>query len=211
MIGLLKKDLFVSDKSGRLLLVLAGVFSVLPRMSMFGTTYAMMLTVMMPMYAIAYDERSKWDKYAAMLPYTPGQLVGCKYLLACLYIFLGLGVLTLGTFLRGFIAAKEVDWGETMQLAAMMGVVMPFVLALSLPVLFRFGAEKGRFVMIVIMGVCVGVALGLMGIFGDLPKLPKLPLPAAAALVAALLIATVCVSFRASIHFYKNRQNGKYD
>lgn len=211
MIGLLRKDLFVADKSGRLLLVLAGVCSVLPRMHMFGTTYAMLLAVMMPMYAIAYDERSKWDKYAAMLPYTPGQLVGCKYLLACLYILLGLGVLALGTFLRSFIAAEKVDWGDTMQLAVMMGVAMPFVLALSLPVLFRFGAEKGRFAMIVIMGVCVGVAMGLMGIFGELPKLPSLPLPAAAALTAALLIATTYVSFRASVHFYRKRQNGAYD
>ena len=210
MIGLLRKDLFVSDKSGRLLLVLAGVFSLLPRMSNFGSTYAMMLTVMMPMYCIAYDERSKWDKYAAMLPYTPGQLVGCKYLLASLYIMLGLGVLVLGSFLRGrFI--EVVDWRETMQLAVMIGVAMPFVIALSLPLLYRFGAEKGRFAMIAVMGVCVGVVLGLMGVFGELPKLPSLPLPAVIALVAALLAAAVCVSFRASVHFYRKRQNGVYD
>lgn len=210
MIGLLKKDLFVSDRSGRLLLVLAGVFSVLPRMGSFGSTYAMMLTVMMPMYCIAYDERCKWDKYAAMLPYTPGQLVGCKYLLAGIYVVLGVGVLVLGAFLRGCFV-ETVDWRDTMQIAVMMGVAMPFVISLSLPFLYRFGAEKGRFAMIAIMGVCVGIALGLMGIFGDLPKLPSLPLPAVIALVAVLLVAAVCVSFRASVHFYKKRQNGAYD
>lgn len=212
MIGLMKKDLFVSDKSGRLLLIMAGVFSLLPRMTTFGITYAMMMTVMMPMYCIAYDERSKWDKYAAMLPYTPGQLVGCKYLLALLYIILGLGILMLGAFLRGFMA-EAVDWEETMQFAFMMGVMIPFVIAFSLPCLYRFGSEKGRFMMIAIMGVCVGVALGLLGIFGELPlpKLPRLPLPAVAALIAALLIAATYASFRASVHFYRKRQNGAYD
>ena len=85
MIGLLKKDLFVADKSGRLLLVLALVFSAVPSMSAFGNTYAMMLAAMMPMNSIAYDERCKWDRYAAMLPYRVSQLVWSKYLLAYLY------------------------------------------------------------------------------------------------------------------------------
>ena len=210
MIGLMRKDLFVSDKTGRLLVVFAFAFSFIPRLSTFGSTYAMMLTVMMPMYCIAYDERSKWDKYAAMLPYTPGQLVGCKYLVAGIYVLLGVGITVLGALLRGrFI--ETVDWKDTMQMAVMLGVAMPFVIALSLPCLYRFGAEKGRFVMIAIMGVCVGVALGLMGVLGELPKLPSLPLPAAVALIAALLAATVCISFRVSVHFYRKRQNGAYD
>lgn len=75
MIGLLKKDLYVADKSGRMLLVIALVFSMVPNMGSFGSTYAMMLALMMPLTSIAYDERSKWDRYAAMLPYTSGKIV----------------------------------------------------------------------------------------------------------------------------------------
>lgn len=210
MIGLLKKDLFVADKSGRLLLVMAVVFSMIPSMGSFGATYAMMLALMMPLTSIAYDERCKWDKYAAMLPYTPGQLVWSKYLLAYFYTVLGGGIIVLGTFLRGFITAS-VDWKETMQLTTLMGVVMLFVMALGLPVIYRFGSEKGRFMMIVIMGVGVGAALGLMGIFGEVPKLPSLPLPVVAAALAALVVAATYVSFRASVYFYKKRQNGAYD
>ena len=69
MTGLLKKDLYVSERSSRLLLVLALVLSLVPKMETFGNTYAMMLAFMMPMNAVAYDERCKWDRYAAMLPY----------------------------------------------------------------------------------------------------------------------------------------------
>ena len=57
MIGLLKKDLYVADKSGRLLLVLALIFSMIPTMGAFGSTYAMMMAVMMPLSSIADDER----------------------------------------------------------------------------------------------------------------------------------------------------------
>lgn len=210
MIGLLRKDLFVADKSGRLLLVLAVVFSVVPGMGSFGSTYAMMLALMMPLTSIAYDERSKWDKYAAMLPYTPGQIVWSKYLLAYFYTVLGGGVIVLGTLLRGFTTGSA-DWKETMELAVLMGVVMLFVMALGLPVIYRFGSEKGRFMMFIIMGVGVGAALGIMGIFGELPELPSLPLPVITAGLAVLVAAATYVSFRLSVHFYKRRQNGAYD
>ena len=45
MIGLMRKDLFVADKSGRLLLVMAVAFSMIPSMGNFGATYAMMLAM----------------------------------------------------------------------------------------------------------------------------------------------------------------------
>ena len=210
MIGLLRKDLFVADKSGRMLLVLAVVFSVVPGMGSFGSTYAVMLALMMPMTSIAYDERSKWDKYAAMLPYTPGQIVWSKYMLAYFYTVLGGGIIVLGTFLRG-VTTGAMDWRETMEMTVLMGVVMLFAMALGLPVIYRFGSEKGRFMMIVIMGVGVGAALGILSVFGELPELPSLPLPVTAAVVAALVVAATYASFRLSVHFYKKRQNGAYD
>lgn len=88
---------------------------------------------------------------------------------------------------------------------------MLFVMALGLPLIYRFGSEKGRFAMIAVMGLGVGAALGILGIFGELPKLPSFPLPAVAALVAALAIAVTYASFRLSVRFYRRRQNGYYD
>ena len=210
MIGLMRKDLFVADKSGRLLLVLALVFSVVPGMGSFGSTYAVMLALMMPMTSIAYDERCKWDKYAAMLPYTPGQIVWSKYLLAYFYTVLGGGIIVLGTFLRG-ITTGSADWRETMEMAVLMGVIMLFVMALGLPVIYRFGSERGRLAMFVIMGVGVGAALGIVSVLPELPKLPSLPLPVVAVILAALVVAATYTSFRVSVHFYKKRQNGAYD
>ncbi|MDE6996419.1 MAG: ABC-2 transporter permease [Oscillospiraceae bacterium] len=209
MIGLLKKDLYVADKSGRMLLVMALVFSMVPNMGSFGSTYALMLALMMPLTSIAYDERSKWDRYAAMLPYTPGKIVWSKYLLAYFYTLLGIGIIVLGTFVRGYITGAA-DWRETAQMSALLGIVMLFVLDLGLPMIYRFGSEKGRFAMIVVMGVGVGAAFGIIGVFGEPPELPSLPLPAAAALVAALVIAATYGSFHLSVYFYRKRQNGAY-
>lgn len=209
MIGLLKKDLYVADKSGRLLLILALVFSMVPSLGAFGSTYAMMMAIMMPLSSIAYDERCKWDRYAAMLPYRTGQLVWSKYLLSYLYTLVGGGVIVLGAFLRG-VTTGAADWKETAETSVMLAVVMLFITALGLPMLYRFGSEKGRLAMILCMGVGVGAAMGLMGIFGDLPKLPELSLPVMIVVVVALAAGATWLSFRMSVHFYKKRQNGAY-
>lgn len=210
MIGLLKKDLYVADKSGRLLLVLALIFSMIPTMGAFGSTYAMMMAVMMPLTSIAYDERCKWDRYAAMLPYRIGQLVWSKYLLSYLYTLLGGGIIVLGAFLRG-MTTGAVDWKETAEMSVMLAAVMLFITALGLPMLYRFGSEKGRLAMILCMGAGVGAAMGLMGIFGELPKMPELPMPLVIAGVAVLAAGATWLSFRLSVHFYRKRQNGAYN
>ena len=209
MIGLLKKDLCVADKSGRLLLILALVFSMVPSLGAFGSTYAMMMAIMMPLSSIAYDERCKWDRYAAMLPYRTGQLVWSKYLLSYFYTLLGGGIIVLGAFLRG-VTTGAADWKETAETSLMLAVVMLFITALGLPMLYRFGSEKGRLAMILCMGVGVGAAMGLMGIFGELPKLPELSLPVMIVVVVALAAGATWLSFRMSVHFYKKRQNGAY-
>ena len=210
MIGLLKKDLYVADKTSRLLLVLALVFSMVPAMGSFGSTYAMMLALMIPLNSIAYDERSKWDRYAAMLPYKMWQMVWSKYLLAYLFTLLAGAIIVLGAVVRGRITGS-LDWMETLEMTILVGISALFCTALGLPALYRFGSEKGRLAMSLIMGVGVGVALGITGILGEVPELPELPLPVAALLLAALVVAVTYVSFRLSVYFYKKRQNGAYD
>ena len=93
----------------------------------------------------------------------------------------------------------------------MLGVSMLFVTALGLPTLYRFGSEKGRFIMILILGVGIGISVGLMEIFEEAPKLPSLPLPVVMAAIALLAAAATYSSFRLSVYFYKRRLNGNYN
>ena len=209
MIGLLKKDFYVADRTCRLLLVLALVFSVIPQMASFGSTYALMLAMMVPLNCIAYDEKSKWDRYAAMLPYKTAQLVGTKYLLAYLFMALAEVILILGTAARNAISPGSTGWVEFWQLSAMLPIVTTIVTALALPALYRFGSEKGRLVMVMVMGVGVGVAFGVAGIFKEV-SLPEFPTGAVIGAAVVVSAAALCVSFRLSVYFYKKRQNGAY-
>lgn len=212
MIGLLKKDLYVADKSSRLLLVLALVFCLVPGFGSLGGTYAMMMAFMLPMNSIAYDERCKWDRYAAMLPYTPGQIVCCKYLLSGIYTLLGAAIILVGAVVRNIMKPGSVDWQSTFEINLMLVMVMFLVVSITLPFLFRFGSEKGRLIMLVVMALSVGTAVASTNaIFGDRDLVSMLPpVPALAALGAALVIGGIYASFRMSVYFYRKRQSGAY-
>lgn len=209
MRGLLRKDLFVAEKSSRLLLVLALAFSMTPSLGTFGSTYAMMLAFMMPLNSIAYDERCKWDRYAAMMPYTPGQLVGSKYVLSYIYTLLAECILILGAAVRSRLS-MEFNLAEEVQTGLLLVVAMAFVTALGLPALYRFGTERGRLVMILVLGVGTGVALGITGVLKEIPGQPSLPFPAVLFLAAGAAVLITVLSFRLSLRFYKGRQNGAY-
>ena len=209
MSGLLKKDLYVSEKTSRLLLVLALILSLIPKMETFGNTYAMMLAFMMPMNAVAYDERCKWDRYAAMLPYRTEQIVWGKYMLSYIYTVIAEIIIFLGAVIRNFIRPDTVDWVETLQISAILLAVMVCIAALGLPALYRFGSEKGRLLMLLILGVGVGAALAVAQVFSQFSLLPS---PAVAAgLAVVLIVAVTYVSFRLSVRFYRKRRNGDYD
>ena len=140
MIALLKKDIFVMDKQMRLLVILALLFNLIPSASSLGATYAMLIALLLPMSTISYDERCKWDRYAAMLPWTPQQIVGSKYVLSYGALALGAALIILGNFARTLYGGAT-DWEETGALLAIYLVLIAVMTAVVYPLIYRFGSE----------------------------------------------------------------------
>lgn len=211
MIALLRKDIYVADKQARLLIVLALIFCLIPNMGAFSSTYALMTAFMIPISSLAYDDKSKWDKYAAMLPYRISELVGSKYLLCVIYTGLAFLIVAVGMAVQGLVVTKAgIDWTELWETELVLIVTMAFIMNLTLPMLYRFGTERGRMLMILMLGAALGMGLGLVKIVKTL-HIPGLPLPLiVTAGVAAAVLLTV-ISVRLSMRFYRNRREGKYD
>lgn len=151
MKALIKKDIFTVLKSMKVFLVIIILFSIIPNFS--ASSFAVVYASMLPLTALAYDERSKWDTLAATMPYSPWQIVGSKYALG----YLGLAgsiLLTLAaqaaTRLLG--VAFEAVSSESVLYAACTGLMMT---ALSLPAAFRLGVEKGRLMLTALILVCI--------------------------------------------------------
>ena len=203
MKALLMKDCYVLWKQMRIFILILLVFCLFN--GSFGSLFVVVWSAMMPYTAMAYDERSKWGQLAAMLPYADREIVLSKYCFGYLAIAVAAGIsLVLQTVLTAVWdrAAENLSPLSSILLAICMGVG---VLALTLPLMFRFGVEKGRLVMFLIIFLVCGGAGAVTGITSELSDsghyLMTLALPGAA-LAAVILTA---VSIPLSLRMYRRR------
>jgi len=91
MKGLLIKDFFVISKQLKIFIAALIIFSIMPGYSL--SVFAILYSGLLPITALAYDERSKWNNLAAMMPYSMGEIVFSKYLLGYICVF-GISILS---------------------------------------------------------------------------------------------------------------------
>ncbi len=192
----LYKDACVLLRQAKIFLVIIVLFAVLggTAWAAFATWYAALL----PITALAYDERARWDFYAAGLPYTMRDLVLGKYVLSWVSIAAAAVLSLLGQAVVGLVRGG----GDLAELVAAMPliVVTPLLLtAVLLPVLFRYGVERGRMLFYGMIAAFAAVAFllfrdGAGPVAGD--ALPLTPI-----LLVAAVVGTV-VSVRCSIRVY---------
>lgn len=217
MTALLRKDLYVADKQMRLVVVLALVFSVIPQMETFGATYALVLAFLLPISTITYDEKCRWDRYAAMLPYRPGQIVGSKYILSLLSMVFAAAVILLGRAVQSVITGEASDWAGALELMGMLAIAVLVMMDLGIPLSYRFGAEKGRIVQMALLIATAALVGGWIAIAGEeelmalLASLIALPAPLLIGGGTVLVAALTALSYRASVRFYRNRRSGLYN
>ena len=215
MIALLKKDIFVMDKQMRLLVVLAFVFLLLPGTNGLGGAYAVMISVMIPMSTISYDERCKWDRYAAMLPWTPRQIVGSKYILHYGAMAMSMGLIVVGTYIRSLYSDELVIWGDIWHMLAMYVGILAVLTVVIYPLLYRFGTERGRLILVAILMVIFLVGMGATFLvvenFDTIKgRLEVIPAPVLVMAGAVLLAGANVLSYHLSVKLYLRRRDGRY-
>ena len=165
MRALLMKDCFVLWKQLRLYVVLMLIFTVFN--GAFGNVFIVIWAAMLPYTAMAYDERSKWDQMAAMMPYSIRDIVLSKYLLV-LFCSVASGLCSMA--LQFVLTVLDVPTAALDPVANLIGLCGSMcVLAVTLPMMFRFGVERGRLALfLLIFLVCGGAgALGTITLAVD--------------------------------------------
>lgn len=201
MKGLLMKDIYTLARESGIFLVLILFFSVMGNsMSSFAVVYAAML----PITAIAYDERSKWPSLAAMMPYSTGEIVFSKYLLG----YIGIALAAVLTAAAQVVAAKLKGgaFGELEIVTMLITVcVAALMLAINLPFMFRLGVERGRIVFFIL--IAATVFIGMMGRDWIMNAVSGVSV-SAGAIVALAVTGTVLInviSIFVSEAFYKKK------
>lgn len=143
--GLLLKDIFELWAQCRVHLVLTGVYLLLPLfikgIGLFASV-GMMLLAMMPVYALGYDERCRWERYALAMPVRKSDLFWSRFLLGVIAIALGAAVQALAALLAGR--------GELLSSLAVTAPSAVVYLLITLPLMMKLGVEKGRFLLLLL-------------------------------------------------------------
>lgn len=162
MIGLLVKDFIGLKKYMKIILlfIVGGVvLSVLlaGRHTADFMAGAMMgiLSLVFPIFSIttfSLDDLCKWDRYGMTMPVSRKQVVLSKYLLG---ILLEVFSLVLSVIVMGLLSvngALSMSFQETMLSIGLLGCVALCLIAVILPLSFRFGSEKAR---LILLGLCM--------------------------------------------------------
>lgn len=185
MKGLLIKDISVLIKKSKAVFLMIFIFGAMPATSFTGLS--IMYPSMLPITGIAYDEQSKWDSLAAMMPYSVFELAFSKYVLCYIITLVSAAV----TSIIHNTVALFVSYAApvtALELVVYLCVSL-LITAINIPLVLRFGVEKGRFAFIFItIGIslfCVNNIDTLTGIFSSLDSgsVTFLPLFIAAALL----------------------------
>lgn len=158
MKGLLIKDFYQMCRHCRaflLIVVLFAALSALEDTSLFIALYPALFSGMIPVSLLSYDERSGWREYSGTLPYTKAQLVSGKYILGLAIELAVVAISALAQWIRfgRYGALEGLDVSAVMGMLVLMGF---FSSGVSLPLMYKWGVEKGRIIYYVV--ICVGCA-----------------------------------------------------
>lgn len=208
MKGLLLKDFYMIWKYCRMVLVLMMVFlavSATGEENIFFIIYPMMVASIVPTTLLSYDEKCGWNVYSAGLPYSRAQLVSVKYMAAAI-LMMAVWLCSAIIQLIRIAFGSSMTFNElafTLSLLLVMGVVSSSVI---LPVMFKYGVEKGRFAYYFMIAVVCGSGVAFSNILSSISFTLDIQTNMIPVIMAAGAIAVFAVSWLISIKIYQNRE-----
>lgn len=145
MKALLLKDFYVLRKQMWVYAIIVLAWGVVSQawLNLLAVVYGSMI----PYSAMAYDQRSRWDKFTRMLPYSDQAVVMSRYVLGWIFILASVAIVMLS---QGILSQLSIPLAffsalplRILFVALCIGCLL---LALNIPLMLRFGAEKARLV-----------------------------------------------------------------
>lgn len=201
MKGLLIKDWKTLLKQMKVMLAIVVVFACIPGTYM--AAFALFYAAMLPVTALAYDERAKWDELAAMMPYTAKAIVGSKYALGLLLIG-SISLLSAASQVVVSVVQHVPLNTETLISIPLVACGALLMMLIDLPLMFRLGVEKGRIIYILL--TCGCVTYFAMNTDDVIASLDTVSVYSALLMVLAITIVAFVISYTISVQVYRVRR-----
>ncbi len=157
MLGLIKKDLFLIKNNFKFIAIILGFYVLLAFVCDIDITFLPpFLSVMIMISSFSYDNYNKWDVYAITLPNGKKNVVKAKYLATLfLLVITSLAVMILSLIIS-YVNTKSIHIKETFEIITLTICATLLIQAIMFPAIFKFGAEKARIgVFIIVFGVAI--------------------------------------------------------
>lgn len=169
MLGFIKKDLSIIKNNVKSLIIAIAIYAI------FIITNSIDISFILPFMAFvlftstfSYDDYNKWNAYALTLPKGRENIVKAKYISAILLTFIatlfGIFFSALAFSLKDVFQLDQILFNSIIYLTTILVMI-----SIICPLLFKFGLEKGRIIlMVMIFGIfsiasilteCVNIAI----------------------------------------------------
>ena len=183
------------------------IWAVAAKMPTMMGTMVILLSIMMPISSMSYDEAGQWYRYAFSLPIPRRTLVLSKYVLGFLVSLGGLVVSAIGNIIILALTNGENALESWLAIIGFLELGVIF-LSIIIPILFKYGVEKGR-LFIVVIAVIPSLLVALLG---STLKTSGTLMPSAELLQAILYssplftLAIFLISFRISVGICRKKE-----
>ena len=212
MRGLLMKDIYNLSKSVKQLTISLALFFVLA-INMKSVTYLvfmmLILSSMLVLTSLSYDEMAKWDKYALTMPIKRSEIVKEKYILFLLLTLTSTFISNVvGIILTNIFELESVKELMMTTISITSGIIILY--SILFPVLFKLGVEKGRMMMYVIFAIPIFILTAGSKLLNKLnlnitpPTLEEMM--KYWYLFPLIMIVVVYVSYRISVGVYEKKE-----
>ena len=183
------------------------IWAVAAKMPTMMGTMVILLSIMMPISSMSYDEAGQWYRYAFSLPIPRRTLVLSKYVLGFLVSLGGLVVSAIGNIIILALTNGENALESWLTIIGFLELGVIF-LSIIIPILFKYGVEKGRLFIVIIAVIPSLLVAGL----GSTLKTSGTLMPSAELLQAILYssplftLAIFLISFRISVGICRKKE-----
>lgn len=204
MKGLIIKDLLNLKKNLNTVIVLIIFYALIGYTSSDPSMLIAMISLVLTMMTIttmSYDDLAKWDKYALTMPVSRKSIVLSKYILSIFLALTGIIISTVIAFV--LISIKDYEASNLMIISYSIFLISLVFSSIILPLIFKFGVEKSRLMMMAAIGLPIAITYLLYRMGIELPN--EAVLLNLLRLSPVITIIVVFISFCISYSIYKKK------
>ncbi|MDD3430181.1 MAG: ABC-2 transporter permease [Oscillospiraceae bacterium] len=207
MKGLILKDLFNLRrylKTYAMFFLIYGVLSFMQQDASFFSGALVVIISLLPISCMSLDEYAHWDIYAQCLPLSKKCIVGEKYVLAMLISIIAGGLSFVFQIVVSALMGLPIDFLTAFLVVCACILVSQFLNAIVVPTVIKYGADKARYVIMLVALVPTLFVLFLSKT--NIPKPSEDVLQSLPYIGIIVAVAAIAISYFVSVKLYTQKE-----